>query len=537
MLCQLAFFTFVLIGWVTRLALGSCCTFGVTFMRSCGRTSPPRPVDSRKWTSAARAEPQEQPEDGSHTYAEYVERRRGLVAAITDELDDHALQMEARSRQAVTHAAAVIQSSQAQEKACLDRLDRLHDRVASLQQARHTAAAALKEFQQSTAATRQQLENELQELQLKVDVARKELSAVRTTIAQQQQQQEEESNAARRRYEAAVEQQLQTLKATVEARFQRAVAALQAQVQERKAWADAQCALCEERVREATRRAEAAELSSSTRHASSEARTAAAAAATCSASTPVVEWQMRELEAEMEERVRSAGVHREATMTEQQTAKTTLKGLNCSVALKKDERSELHRVVQELSAVLNAAHSAEPRKGHVCTKKVRSTQKQSEAANGVFGTPPAEATASFSFSSESVSHQCCAAAPVAANASTRAELCKALPRPAPAALLERKDNPHTPAKSEGSVDVGRFSPSVHPYGNVDDALSPIREASAALSTSSPRRRGTSHGTRYPESTLVRDVSCSFDAFVAVSPMKKKTVQVTLEGCGAETATR
>ncbi|KPI84359.1 hypothetical protein ABL78_6588 [Leptomonas seymouri] len=202
---------------------------------------------NQKPMGSPRTEKQQQLEDGPHTYAEYLECRRGLVSAILDEQDEHALQMEERARQAVARAAAIIQSSHSQEKERLDYLHQLEGRIQALQQARRTAAAELDDFQQSAAETRQRLVMELDEVQQRTKRARAGWSAVQTALQQHRvKERATESGAAQRCGEAA-EQQLQSQVTAVEARFQQAVAVLQAQVQERKVWADAQCAMCDVR--------------------------------------------------------------------------------------------------------------------------------------------------------------------------------------------------------------------------------------------------------------------------------------------------
>ncbi|KAG5497161.1 hypothetical protein GH5_01698 [Leishmania sp. Ghana 2012 LV757] len=190
------------------------------------------------------------------TSAAYAERRQKLLADIRDGLEDHVRKMEGRARQAVAHASAVAQASRAQEAECLERVERLEDRIRGLQRTKREYAAELRAFQISSEAKREELEKKLDVLRRAVGEAQRQ-----KLLAQEEQQHYERlRDAEKRRYELA-EAQLKDFTANVEFRFQEAVASLQAAVQERKRWADEQCALNEKRIREASRRAEQTDVS------------------------------------------------------------------------------------------------------------------------------------------------------------------------------------------------------------------------------------------------------------------------------------
>lgn len=463
-----------------------------------------------------------QPEDGPHTYAEYLARRRRLVGAIEDAVDEHALRMEETARAAVAHAAALIQSSHTQEKECLAHLQQLQDKILALQSTRRTEAAELKAFQQTAAATRAQLESELQHLRESVEEARREEAAVA-------QQQLAQKAAATQHHSEEAEAQLRAQTATVEARFQRAVALLQAVVQERKAWADAQCALCEERVREATRQAEAAEFSAFLQHAVEERKGEPSASPMGDASTSAVMKDMRDLEREMEELAAAADARMAAVAAAERRATTRLRELQGSVAQKKSELRELSRLAQETSAVVAAQR----------VKPVQSTGEKEEGQSA--SPPPKEKNVTTPTETKSLPPAVTACEP---------SFLHEVP-PSSSSHLQQSE-----AKSSADVDVGDehhaekiFLPTekphqecstrppteaspVRPSTATPDALpppstqnspSPLRRASSTLSATSPMRGGASRSTTYHESTLVSDISCSFDAFLAVSPKREKAV--------------
>lgn len=460
------------------------------------------------------------PEDGPHTYAEYLELRRGLVSLIRDELDEHTILMEERAKQAVTHAAAVIQSSRHQERECLDKVERLQERVQTLQQARRTAAAELRAFQQSAAATRQQLEDELQLLVRKVEAAREDFLMV-------QRQRTEICDEARRSHEVA-EQQLQAMTAAVEARFQHTVLTLQAQVRERKAWADGQCALHERRVREAEARADAAE-SGLTLHPALEAAEAAAAARASllheTGTAFCVEGHMQDLEREMEGLVSAAGARMEAILAEQHTAEVTLRVLKDCVEQKKKELRELSRAALEMAARVEADAAASQPQPQPPSAQARKQRGGSTCGSVMTGADPAAGELDALFAagtrvlplSKTKEAQKDAAAPPNGPHHAASKLS---PAPPP---TEQYPGTSTPTKEEESSQRScTASPDAQPP--VDEAvtrISPPRDLSMTASTPSPSRRGALQRTAFSEQTIVRDMSCSFDAFVSVSPVRMR----------------
>ncbi|CBZ29362.1 hypothetical protein, unknown function [Leishmania mexicana MHOM/GT/2001/U1103] len=190
------------------------------------------------------------------TFAEYADRRHELLADIHDGLEDHVRKMEERARQALAHASAVAETCRAQETECLEYIEGLEDRVRDLHRAKRECAAELKALQTSTERSRQSLEKELHDLRKAVEETRRQ-----QLLAQEGQQHYEMlCDAAKRRYELA-EAYLKDFTAKVEFRFHEAVASLQVAAQERKRWADEQCALNEKRVRDAALQAEQSDFS------------------------------------------------------------------------------------------------------------------------------------------------------------------------------------------------------------------------------------------------------------------------------------
>ncbi|KPA74568.1 hypothetical protein ABB37_09206 [Leptomonas pyrrhocoris] len=489
-------------------------------MRSKRRASLRHSAGMHKSMSPPRSETRPKPEDGPHTYAEYLERRSGLVSAIQDELDEHTLLMEERARQAVAHAAAVIQSSRNQEKECLAYLNRLEDKIQALQQTRRTAAAELTEFQQSAAGTRQQLEKELHELRQKVQQERTAYSTAQTALQEHQHSRRAEEDEAERRCRESAEQQLQAQIASVENRFQQAVAVLQAQVRERKAWADAQCAMCEEQVRMAIRRADAAEFSIFIRQ-PPEVSESAASPPVCTTSTSTVTREMGDLEREMEELLSAADTRIAAATTERQAPTAPSHNSHHRVSLQKEEVHGLSRTTQELAAVVDKNEATPTRKLHVDFTDNAQPAQEREIVNGATSAPVTIAsTPDRSFQGNTSLNL------VSAVATEKVDFFPSVEqhdetkqRTAPVTQRSGLDTA-TPAKAKTPLCSCTSSPSEQPIKGSNIPRTPIPGASITASTLSPMKHGASQSPTFPEATLVSSLSCSFDAFVSVSPVRK-----------------
>ncbi|GET91307.1 hypothetical protein, unknown function [Leishmania tarentolae] len=253
------------------------------------------------------------------TFAEYVERRHELLAIIHDGLEDHVRKMEERASEAVAHSVAVSEACRAQEAECLEYIEELENRVRDLHRTKRECAEELKALQQSSETRRQELEKELHDLRQGIDEMRRQ-----KLLAQEQQLHYEMlRDAAKHRYDMA-EACLTDFTAKVEFRFQEAVTSLQAAVQERKRWADEECALNDKRVREAELLAEQSDFSAFLRRATEEAERTGAVNLEEGCAAAVEPQLMRNMERDIEELAASVAARLQVIVEQQSAAKAGL---------------------------------------------------------------------------------------------------------------------------------------------------------------------------------------------------------------------
>ncbi|KAG5471524.1 hypothetical protein LSCM1_01617 [Leishmania martiniquensis] len=333
------------------------------------------------------------------TFAEYAERRHELLTGIRDGLEDHVLKMEERARQAVARASAVAEASRAQEAECLAYVERLEDTIRGLQRTKKECAAALNAFQITSEEKRQELDREFDELRRAVEEARRQ-----KLLAQEEQQHYELlRDAAKRRYERA-EASLKEFTAKVELRFQEAVASLQASVQQRKRWADEQCARYEERVREASRRAEQNDSSTVVCMPTENAKRNAIVKCATSGTAVAVTKFARDLELDLAAPAASAAAQLQHIVGQQDTGEVQLedlpmhtsgegggsiRALGCSAASSVSEgdgESEMGKGQREaleavsLSGVTRTSSAAEARVGHALLDRVYAAAASASSA-------------------------------------------------------------------------------------------------------------------------------------------------------------
>lgn len=411
-------------------------------------------------------------------FANYIERRRGLLSGIVDGLDEHVRRMEARARDAVAHASAVAAASREQEQECVAALLKLEERVSDLQRAKRTCAAELEEFQATAAATRRSLTQELTELRSSVAAARQEVAA-----AQEAQRHHAALREAEERRHALAEARLRGATAEVGARFQDAVAALQVEVEARKRWADAQCAMHERRVREAAMQAEQNEFSAFLHRATHDAEAQAASVPSGVGVKELLHTWQREAEA-----LATSAAARIGALVEQQRSAES-EACNAQLpAAKLDRGCESRRDAADDRDAPRPASGASSLCAEASTK--RATERHVPPA-GPAAPPSPHSTRSTGVSATSPRSPADATAGHTARhlqAATASVNDDAAPSPSPSrALLD------TPLKV-----------SAHPPSSAQ---------------SSPRRHSDSPA--FPERRLIQELHRSTDAFAAMSTPHKQ----------------
>ncbi|CAJ1033370.1 hypothetical protein Q4I30_006466 [Leishmania utingensis] len=424
--------------------------------------------------------------EATSTFAEYAERRHELLAAINDGLEDHVRIMEERAKQAVAHASAVAEASRAQETECLEYIEGLEVRIRSLQRTKRECAAELNAFRAALTTDRQGLEEELHDLHRAVAEARRQ-----KLLAQEEQEHYDMlRDAAKQRYELA-ETHLENFTAKVEHRFQEAVASLQASVQERKRWADEQCALNEKRVHEASWRAEQSHFGDFPCDAPEEAVRASSVKFATPCAAVVEPTCMHQLERDVAALGASAASRLQLIVEQQNAAENRL------------DRPSLHITGEGCDSISALCHT--------------SAQAVSEDENEIWKGKQRDA-----FDSVSTSDVICplSASEVAVK-HTLMEVCATAASASPTTSAKAPARPHeSSSRAAAPLRIATATPSVSwsapsPIPQKVLLSAPVRKSSLLESSPPQSARAVS-----PERRLIDDLPCSTDAFATVFTPRK-----------------
>lgn len=420
------------------------------------------------------------------TFAEYADRRHELLAGIHDGLEGHVREMEERARQAVAHASAVAEACRAQERECLEYIERLEDNIGDLHRAKRECAAELKALQTSTERGRQELEKELHDLRQAVEEARRQ-----KLLAQEEQQHYEMlRDAAKRRYEL-IEAYLKDFTAKVEFRFHGAVASLQATAQEWKRWADEQCALDEKRVREAALEAEQSDFSALLCRATKDAERTGAAKPAEQCAAAVEPQLMRDVERDVAALAASVAARLQLIVEQQSAAEAGLDRLPPRIT---GEGCDSIHAFCRTAAESTLARDQE---------NWKRDQRKSCGAASVSRATRALGTLEVTVK-QALLDLCAAAASASSTPSTKGPACPHESSTGAAAPLHIR-------AANASVS------SSAPPSSRGKALSPTPVKTSSSPGSSHRQ---SESVAFPERRLIDDFSCSTDAFATIFTPRK-----------------